>query len=108
MIATLIPSRVACNARSEPLQPNIGSAWPSCPTDSKLNRIMAANICRLAISRSKCDDFSRIHQVLRVECVLERAHHRKRRAMLGLQVFHLALPDPVLAGAGPLHRERTL
>src|SRR3954464_295656 len=108
MIATLIPSRVACNARSEPLSPTSGVPGPHAPTDSELNRTMAANICRVTISRSKCDDFSRIHQVLRVECVLDRAHYSKRRTVLGFQVFHLALPDPVLAGAGSLHRKGTL
>ena len=36
------------------------------------------------------------------------AHHAKRLAVLGLQVFHLALPDAVLAGAGSLHGERAL
>ena len=30
------------------------------------------------------------------------------RAMLGREIFHLALPDAVLAGAGAVHGQRAL
>src|SRR5215471_16869783 len=55
----------------------------------------------------KRDNLTRIHDVLRVERLLERAHDGERRlAVLLHQILHLALPDAVLARAGALHGER--
>src|SRR5947209_964133 len=47
-----------------------------------------------------------IHDVLRVERALDRAHELEcRRRMLFQHVFHLGLADAVLAGAGAAHFE---
>ena len=40
--------------------------------------------------------------------LIARIDVERRRAMLGLEVFHLALADAVLAGAGAVHGERAL
>ena len=55
------------------------------------------------------DDLAGVHDVERIERVFDRAHAVERRlAALGFQVFHLALADAVLAGAGAVHRQRPL
>src|SRR5215472_11204641 len=60
-------------------------------------------------SLAERDDLARIENVERIERVLERTHRGKRRlAVLGFQVLHLALADAVLAGAGAIHGERAL
>jgi len=57
----------------------------------------------------KRDDLARIHDVLRVERLLERPHDGERLlAVLVHEIFHLALPDAVLARAGALHGKRPL
>ena len=55
------------------------------------------------------EDLPRVHDVLRVERALERAHHLDR-AGAGLvdQEAHLVQPDAVLAGAGAFQRDRAL
>src|SRR6185369_10970264 len=54
-------------------------------------------------------DLAGVENVLRVERLLQRAHGVDRfGAELGLEVFLLALPDAVLAGAGAAHRLRAL
>ena len=51
--------------------------------------------------------FAGIHDVVGVERPLDRPHRVERRgAVLGQQILHLALSDPVLAGAGAVHGER--
>ena len=53
---------------------------------------------------SKVDDLARIEDVERVERPFDRAHGSERGlAVLGLEIFHLALADAVLAGAGSVH-----
>src|SRR5436189_4419966 len=53
------------------------------------------------------DDLAGIEDVLRVERPLQRPHGVDRLgAEFGLEVFLLALPDAVLAGAGAPHRLR--
>src|SRR4051812_20020155 len=108
MIAMLTPSRVACKARSEPLGSISGRSQPRTPTAPDSSRLKAAIICRSSLSRSKCDDFSGIHEVLGIERVFDRAHRVERAAMLGREIFHLALPDPMFASAGAFHCERAL
>src|SRR5580658_10090615 len=67
-----------------------------------------AIMCRPRL-RSKINDLAGIHDVERIERALDRAHRRKRRlAVLGQQIFHLALADAMLAGAGAVHGQRTL
>ena len=59
--------------------------------------------------QESCDNLPRIHDVVRVERSLDGDHHVQRcPSMLGSQVFHLALPHPVLPSAGPIHRQRPL
>src|SRR5437762_10089177 len=54
-------------------------------------------------------DLAGIENVLRIERLLQGAHGVDRLwAKLGLEVFLLALPDAVLAGAGAAHRLRAL
>src|SRR5208282_5094779 len=54
----------------------------------------------------KADDLVRVHDVQRIERPLDRAHGRKRRlAVLGRHILHLALADAMLAGAGAVHRQ---
>ena len=56
-----------------------------------------------------CDNLPRIHDALRIERLLDRAHGGKRRfAQFAREIFHLALPDAVLAGAGAVHGDRPL
>src|SRR4029453_18976151 len=58
---------------------------------------------------SNRDNLAWVHDVGRVERTLEGAHQRDgSRAVLGLEIFHLFLPHPVLAGTGPSHGERAL
>src|ERR1039457_6004224 len=58
---------------------------------------------------SETYDLARIHDVERIERTLDRAHGVQRRLpMLGQKVSHLALADPMLAGAGPVHRQGPL
>src|SRR6202790_3527418 len=55
------------------------------------------------------DDLSGIEDVLRIECLLDRAHGVDGLlAKFSLEVFLLALPDAMLAGAGAVHRLRPL
>src|SRR5579862_2838744 len=55
---------------------------------------------------SQGEDLARIEDVERIERRLDRAHRVERRlAVLGLQIFHLALTDTMLAGAGAAHRQ---
>src|SRR5262245_63335328 len=79
--------------------------------------LLSANLCRGTFARqmpncrasAKCDDLTRVHNVLRIAGALDRAHDRKRsRAVFGYQILHFPLPDPMLAGAGPVHRKRAL
>src|SRR5438067_7208569 len=86
--------------------PSILRARTASAPRHNCSRFNAAIICRISLSRSKCDDFSRIHKVLRVEGMLDRTHCCKRLAVLGFKVFHLSLTDAMLAGAGALHGER--
>src|SRR5215468_362831 len=61
------------------------------------------------VPRSGRDDLAWIHQSVRIERQLERAHHRERRlAVLGGEVFHLPLANPVLAGTGSFHGQRAI
>src|SRR3954453_14857405 len=49
-------------------------------------------------------NLSGIHDTQWIYCLLNRAHRRNgRRAKLWLQEALFALPDTMLAGAGPLH-----
>src|ERR1700681_1537186 len=53
------------------------------------------------------DNLARIHDAIGVERPFERPHGAKRRlAMLRREIFHLPLPDPVLARGGALHGKR--
>src|ERR1700738_2206675 len=64
-------------------------------------------IISFALRRRK--DLSGIEDVLRIERLLHRAHGVDRLGPeLGFQVFLLALPDAMLAGAGAAHRLRPL
>src|ERR1700733_6282973 len=58
------------------------------------------------MSCSYIDHLTRVHPILRVERALDRAHDVERRTVLGLEVFHLAGADAVLAGARAAHRQR--
>src|SRR5579864_2479583 len=59
------------------------------------------------ISNEGWNDFPGIEDVLGIERLLDRTHGLDRLAAeLALQVFLLALPDAVLAGAGAVHRQR--
>src|SRR5215467_11418063 len=50
------------------------------------------------------DDFPRVHDVVWVKRLLDRAHGGERSgAVLGLQIRHLALADAVLTGRSALH-----
>src|ERR1700754_3568133 len=90
------PSRVVCTnvlrarLHGAPSGPIPG---PPPPWAGRLDRTppKAAIICRFRRSRSKCDDFSGIHEVVRVKRALERAHDIERRTVLGGEVLHLAL-----------------
>src|SRR5882757_7923723 len=54
-------------------------------------------------------DLPGIEDVLRIECLFQRAHGVDRlSAEFGFQIFLLALPDAMLAGAGSIHRLRAL
>src|SRR5215468_9237019 len=54
-------------------------------------------------------DFPRVHDVVRIERALDGGHGRQRGAsQLAGEVFHLALPDAVLAGARAVHGECAL
>src|SRR3954470_12134980 len=54
-------------------------------------------------------DLSRIHDAFRVERPLDRGHRGERRfAQLAGEIFHLALSDAVLPGAGAVHGQRPL
>src|ERR1700683_1504074 len=56
---------------------------------------------------TEADDLSGIENVERIEGALEAPHCGERRlTKFRLKVFHLALADAVLAGAGAVHRER--
>ena len=56
---------------------------------------------------SGAENLAGIENVERIERALDRAHGGERRlAVLGGEIFHLALTDAVLAGAGAVHRER--
>src|SRR5450631_4643484 len=57
-----------------------------------------------SIDRSQ--DLPRIHDVVRVERLLDGAHQRHRLAVLLVQELDLAHADAVLAGAGAAHRQR--
>src|SRR6516162_11783012 len=57
-------------------------------------------------TRSNSDDFPGVHNVARVERLLDRAHDTERLAVLADEKIHLAIPHPVLAGAGSLHLQR--
>src|SRR5215467_3355556 len=66
-------------------------------------------VSAVSLTSSEGDDLARIHDVLRVERLLERPHDGERLlAVLAREVFHLPLPDPVLTRAGALHGERAL
>src|SRR5687768_15979113 len=45
------------------------------------------------------NQFTRIHEVLWIDRLLDRAHHVERRAVLGFQILQLADADAVLAAA---------
>src|SRR5690348_2439744 len=52
---------------------------------------------------SACKDLSGVHQSVRIERSLDRPHHVHGFAELVGEVFDLAEPDAVLAGAGAVH-----
>src|SRR5687767_14488261 len=55
------------------------------------------------------DDLAGIHDVLRIKRALDGGHHHESlRAVLRLEILHLALPHPVLAGTGSVHRQSAL
>src|SRR5436190_23326650 len=53
--------------------------------------------------RSECKNFAGVHDVERVQRLLDLAHHIQPLAMLGLKEFDLAAAYPVLARAGAFH-----
>jgi hypothetical protein len=54
-------------------------------------------------------DLSRIHNVVGIERALDGRHgHQRRLSQLAGKIFHLALPDAVLTGAGAVHGKRAL
>src|SRR6185436_19468553 len=60
-------------------------------------------------SLAQSKDFARVHDVERIKRSLDRPHRLERgRAVLAQKVLHLALPDPVLAGAGSIHGQCAL
>src|SRR6185503_5367624 len=46
------------------------------------------------------NQFTRIHQVIRIDRALDRAHHVERGAVLGLEILQLAEANAMLAAAG--------
>ena len=70
---------------------------------------VAGGIAGLRRSAVRTENLAGIEDVERVERALDRAHGVERRlAVLGQEIFHLALADAVLAGAGAVHRQRAL
>src|SRR5262245_7544441 len=54
-------------------------------------------------------DLSRIHDVVGIERALDGRHGRQRGAsQFAREIFHLSLPDPVLARTSAVHGERAL
>src|SRR6516162_3604899 len=51
-------------------------------------------------------DLSRVHNVVRVERLLDRLHGCDRAAVLGFKILDLAVTHAVLAGAGAVHGDR--
>src|SRR6185437_13723090 len=63
----------------------------------------------LCAASGRRHDLAGVEDTLRIERLLQRAHGVERLvAEFGLEVFLLALPDAVLAGAGAAHRLRAL
>src|SRR3546814_2248118 len=60
-----------------------------------------------ALSSSWRQQLAGVEAAVGVEGLLDRAHDRDRGAMHGIHEVDLAVADAVLAGAGPLHRDRT-
>src|SRR6185437_6591362 len=55
------------------------------------------------------EDLARVHQIARVECVLDGAHGVDGDiAVFFQQEAHLVQPNPMLAGAGAVHAQRAL
>src|SRR3974377_37146 len=79
--------------------------WKRQPAPSPLSLpLLAPNSSPL-----EADDLARLHDVERIERPLDRARGGERGlAVLGREIPHLALADAVLAGAGAVHRQRSL
>src|SRR5579863_4278014 len=54
----------------------------------------------------RLDHLPRVHPVIRIECLLDRAHCVERRAVLDSQILLPSGTDAMLAGARPTHRQR--
>ena len=52
---------------------------------------------------SECKNFAGVHDVERVQLLLDLAHHIQPLAMLGLKEFDLAAAHPMLARASAFH-----
>ena len=52
---------------------------------------------------SQPDDLSGVHDIVRVERLLDAAHNRNRLAVFGYKEINLAIPDTVFTGAGAFH-----
>src|ERR1700722_342742 len=87
-------------------QPELPQRMASIATRKRIGLVRVCESNEL-LDRGK--DLSGVEDVLRIERLLHRAHRGDRlTADLGLEVFLLALPDAVLAGASSAHRLRAL
>src|SRR5262249_27969953 len=55
----------------------------------------------------RADDLAGIHDVPRIDRLLDRAHEVEPSPMLDTEIFHLALADAMLASAGAIHADGT-
>ena len=77
------------------------------PNKTAVVALMEKSIADAEATLSRRQYLAGIEDILRVERLLHRAHGVDRlEPKLGLEVFLLALPDTVLAGAGTVHGQR--
>src|ERR1700716_1289023 len=110
--ATTVSSRAQCCADpcDNPAKREQTDAenQPIAPRTAEWTGATAAKSAYFAASVSR-QYFSGIENVLRIERVFQRVHGVDRLdPEFGLEILLLALPDAVLAGAGPAHRLRAL
>src|SRR2546429_561954 len=105
------PTSAVTSARMGPIgRPSRVVCTPSPPQAADRPEVRrAAEATGTICADSYRHDFPRIHDVVRIERTLDGGHGRERGAsQLACEVFHLALPDAVLAGARAVHGECAL